>query len=125
MRIFPDGTRRPGVRQLQARPTRGRIWSYLATRNIQGADLHPVTGEIWTVEHGPRGGDRVNAPKASKNTPYSRSSPMARTTAARRSAKGSRKRRGWSSHLLFRSGDRAGRRVSIVAISSRAGRTAS
>ena len=29
-------------------------------RNIQGAALHPRTGELWTHEHGPQGGDEVN-----------------------------------------------------------------
>ena len=42
------------------------IWSY-GHRNIQGADLHPVTGRLWTIEHGPKGGDELNAPQAGKN----------------------------------------------------------
>jgi glucose/arabinose dehydrogenase len=29
--------------------------------------LHPVTGAIWTHEHGPRGGDEVAIPKAGDN----------------------------------------------------------
>ncbi|HVI32659.1 PQQ-dependent sugar dehydrogenase [Phenylobacterium sp.] len=29
-------------------------------RNVQAAALHPRTGELWEVEHGPRGGDEVN-----------------------------------------------------------------
>ncbi len=29
-------------------------------RNVQGMAMHPDTGEIWTHEHGPRGGDEVN-----------------------------------------------------------------
>jgi aldose sugar dehydrogenase len=36
-----------------------RIWS-LGHRNPQGAALHPETGELWTHEHGPQGGDEVN-----------------------------------------------------------------
>jgi len=35
------------------------IYSY-GHRNPQGMAKHPVTGEIWTHEHGPRGGDEVN-----------------------------------------------------------------
>lgn len=35
------------------------IYSY-GHRNPQGMDMHPETGEIWTHEHGPRGGDEVN-----------------------------------------------------------------
>jgi aldose sugar dehydrogenase len=42
------------------------IWSY-GHRNIQGAALHPETGELWTTEHGPRGGDELNLTRAGKN----------------------------------------------------------
>jgi glucose/arabinose dehydrogenase len=42
------------------------IWSY-GHRNIQGADLHPDTGALWIVEHGPRGGDELNIPQAGRN----------------------------------------------------------
>ena len=34
-------------------------WSY-GHRNVQGAALHPATGELWAHEHGPQGGDEVN-----------------------------------------------------------------
>jgi len=27
---------------------------------VQGAALHPVTGELWINEHGPQGGDEIN-----------------------------------------------------------------
>lgn len=37
------------------------VWS-LGHRNIQGAALHPGTGALWTVEHGPQGGDELNQP---------------------------------------------------------------
>lgn len=37
----------------------GEIYSY-GHRNPQGADLHPRTGELWTIEHGPAGGDELN-----------------------------------------------------------------
>ncbi len=42
------------------------VFSY-GHRNIQGAALHPVTGELWTHEHGPRGGDEVNITRAGLN----------------------------------------------------------
>ncbi len=42
------------------------IWSY-GVRNPQGMDAHPVTGEIWTNEHGPQGGDEINIARAGKN----------------------------------------------------------
>lgn len=44
----------------------GEIWSY-GHRNIQAADIHPETGELWTIEHGPQGGDELNKPEAGKN----------------------------------------------------------
>ncbi|WP_373506047.1 PQQ-dependent sugar dehydrogenase [Aestuariivirga sp.] len=42
------------------------IWS-VGHRNIQGATLHPDTGEYWTVEHGSRGGDELNRPQGGRN----------------------------------------------------------
>lgn len=39
----------------------------LGHRNVQGADLHPVTGELWGAEFGPRGGDEVNRIRAGLN----------------------------------------------------------
>ena len=35
------------------------IWSY-GHRNPQGLALHPATGELWSAEHGPKGGDELN-----------------------------------------------------------------
>lgn len=42
------------------------IYSY-GHRNPQGMAIHPLTGEIWTHEHGPRGGDEINIIKYGKN----------------------------------------------------------
>lgn len=42
------------------------IWSY-GHRNIQAAALDPATGALWTVEHGPAGGDELNRPQPGKN----------------------------------------------------------
>ncbi|MGM0672456.1 PQQ-dependent sugar dehydrogenase [Thioalkalivibrio sp.] len=42
------------------------IWSY-GHRNIQAAAVHPETGELWTIEHGPRGGDELNLTEAGEN----------------------------------------------------------
>ena len=39
--------------------TRPEIYSY-GHRNVQGIALHPVTGELWNAEFGPRGGDEIN-----------------------------------------------------------------
>ncbi|HMW50443.1 MAG TPA: PQQ-dependent sugar dehydrogenase, partial [Cellvibrionaceae bacterium] len=66
VRIKADGTipaDNPFVATTNARP---EIWSY-GHRNVQGAAIHPITGELWTMEHGPRGGDEVNRPQAGKN----------------------------------------------------------
>jgi glucose/arabinose dehydrogenase len=46
--------------------TKPEIWSY-GHRNVQGAALHPQTGELWTNEHGPKGGDELNRTLAGRN----------------------------------------------------------
>lgn len=66
VRINPDGSvpaDNPFVGRKGARP---EIWS-LGHRNAQGAALHPETGELWTVEHGARGGDELNRPERGRN----------------------------------------------------------
>jgi aldose sugar dehydrogenase len=66
VRINPDGSvprDNPFVGRAGARP---EIWSY-GHRNVQSAALHPQTGDLWTVEHGARGGDELNRPEAGKN----------------------------------------------------------
>ncbi len=35
------------------------IWSY-GNRNVQAAAIHPPSGMLWEIEHGPRGGDELN-----------------------------------------------------------------
>ena len=37
-------------------------------RNVQGLTVHPKTGDVWAMEHGPQGGDEVN--KLSKGANY-------------------------------------------------------
>ena len=39
----------------------------LGNRNMQGTALHPKTGELWTHEHGPQGGDEVNVMRSGLN----------------------------------------------------------
>jgi glucose/arabinose dehydrogenase len=66
VRIEADGAvpaDNPFVKREGARP---EIWSY-GHRNIQGAALHPDSGELWTTEHGPQGGDELNVPAAGAN----------------------------------------------------------
>jgi glucose/arabinose dehydrogenase len=43
----------------------GQVWSY-GHRNLQSAALD-AQNRLWTVEHGPRGGDELNLPAAGKN----------------------------------------------------------
>jgi len=45
---------------------KAEIWSY-GHRNPQGLAIHPVTGEIWEHEHGPKGGDELNIIKEAAN----------------------------------------------------------
>jgi glucose/arabinose dehydrogenase len=42
------------------------IWSY-GHRNPQGLAKHPVTGELYDAEHGPRGGDEINHARVGRN----------------------------------------------------------
>ncbi|MCB0365007.1 MAG: PQQ-dependent sugar dehydrogenase [Bdellovibrionaceae bacterium] len=42
------------------------IWTY-GHRNLQGIAIHPETNDIWTQEHGPRGGDEINKLKKGAN----------------------------------------------------------
>jgi len=39
----------------------------LGNRNMQGAALNPKTGELWTHEHGPQGGDEINVIRSGRN----------------------------------------------------------
>ncbi len=39
----------------------------LGFRDSQGLAIHPKTGALWTSEHGPRGGDEINAVHKGKN----------------------------------------------------------
>ncbi len=65
-RIHDDGripADNPFVKDAKAAPT---IWSY-GHRNPQGLAFHPATGELYDVEHGPRGGDELNLVKKGLN----------------------------------------------------------
>ena len=42
------------------------IWSY-GHRNPQGLAMHPTTGALYDIEHGPRGGDELNLVEKGKN----------------------------------------------------------
>ena len=66
IRLNEDGSvpkDNPFVNRADARPelfTKGN-------RNVQGAALHPKTGELWAHEHGPQGGDEINIIRAGRN----------------------------------------------------------
>jgi len=66
IRIAPDGSvpaDNPFVGRADARP---EIWS-TGHRNPQGLAINPTSGELWEIEHGPRGGDEVNIIGKGKN----------------------------------------------------------
>ncbi|MFN2400288.1 MAG: PQQ-dependent sugar dehydrogenase [Gemmatimonadaceae bacterium] len=66
MRINPDGAVPRDNPFIGRDGVQSEIWSY-GHRNAQAAALHPETGQLWTVEHGARGGDELNNPQAGKN----------------------------------------------------------
>jgi aldose sugar dehydrogenase len=66
IRITPDGAApsdNPFAGRDGAKP---EIWSF-GHRNEQGLALNPATGDLWEIEHGPRGGDEVNIIGKGKN----------------------------------------------------------
>jgi len=66
IRLNEDGSvpkDNPFVNRKDAKPEK---FSY-GNRNIQGAALNSKTGELWTHEHGPQGGDEVNIIRAGRN----------------------------------------------------------
>ena len=66
IRLHDDGrvpADNPFVSRAGARP---EIWSY-GHRNVQGIAIHPQTGEVWTNEHGPQGGDEINLLQPGRN----------------------------------------------------------
>ena len=66
IRIAPDGSApadNPFVGRADAKP---EIWSY-GHRNEQGLAINPASGDLWEIEHGPRGGDEVNIIGKGKN----------------------------------------------------------
>lgn len=66
IRINKDGSvpeDNPFVNNSKAKP---EIYTY-GNRNMQGIAMHPETGDVWTIEHGPQGGDELNLMKAGVN----------------------------------------------------------
>jgi glucose/arabinose dehydrogenase len=65
-RIKDDGTIPKDNPFYNDRNAKKAIYSY-GHRNPQGMFKHPVSGKIWTNEHGPRGGDEINIIEKGKN----------------------------------------------------------
>ncbi|MDO6441038.1 PQQ-dependent sugar dehydrogenase [Marinobacter sp. 2_MG-2023] len=65
-RVTINGEPAPGNPGLNNSAINSTLFTW-GNRNIQGMSVHPETGEIWTHEHGPRGGDEVNILKAGTN----------------------------------------------------------
>ena len=66
VRLTEDGRPAPDNPWVGEAGTRPEIFS-LGHRNVQGAALHPATGVLWAIEHGPQGGDELNVVKAGAN----------------------------------------------------------
>ena len=66
MRIKLDGSAPADNPFVGRAGAQASIWSY-GHRNVQGAALHPITGELWATEHGPQGGDELNRVQAGRN----------------------------------------------------------
>ena len=66
IRLNDDGSVPPDNPYIATDKALPEIFSY-GNRNMQGAALHPRTGELWTHEHGPQGGDEINVIRAGVN----------------------------------------------------------
>lgn len=66
VRLTTDGKPAAGNPFEGKQGARPEIFSY-GHRNVQGIAFHPVTGDLWETEFGPRGGDELNRVEAGKN----------------------------------------------------------
>ncbi|QNE40016.1 PQQ-dependent sugar dehydrogenase [Hymenobacter sp. NBH84] len=66
IRITKDGQPAPGNPVFAQAGALPELYS-IGHRNPQGLAIHPVTGEVWQSEHGPRGGDEINRLQAGAN----------------------------------------------------------
>jgi len=66
IRLYPDGAIPKDNPFAAVSEANKGIWS-IGHRNIQSAAINPATGKLWTVEHGPAGGDELNIPEAGKD----------------------------------------------------------
>ena len=66
LRITRDGKPAAGNPFLNDSKAFPEIYSY-GHRNVQGLAIHPVTGDLWETEMGPKGGDELNLIKPGTN----------------------------------------------------------
>jgi glucose/arabinose dehydrogenase len=59
IRLHDDGRVPVGNPYTERAGARPELWS-IGHRNPQGLAVHPVTGQLWSNEHGPLGGDEIN-----------------------------------------------------------------
>jgi aldose sugar dehydrogenase len=59
LRLNTDGSAAPGNPFAKTAGALPDIWTY-GHRNSQGVAYHPVTRELWSIEHGEAGGDELN-----------------------------------------------------------------
>ena len=66
IRINSDGTI-PADNPWLGRATVSRETFAHGFKDPEGAALHPTTGELWLVDHGPQGGDEINIVRAGRD----------------------------------------------------------
>lgn len=66
IRINPNGTI-PADNPWLGRATVARETFAHGFKDPEGAALHPTTGELWLVDHGPQGGDEINIVRAGRD----------------------------------------------------------
>lgn len=66
IRITTEGKPAQGNPFTNTSSTRAEIYTY-GHRNVQGLAFHPVTGDLWENEFGPKGGDELNLIQPGKN----------------------------------------------------------
>ncbi len=66
LRITTEGKPAGGNPFVKTAGALPEIYTY-GHRNVQGLAFHPVTGDLWETEFGPRGGDELNRIVAGKN----------------------------------------------------------
>jgi aldose sugar dehydrogenase len=66
IRVGAGGAAPPDNPFVGSKDAKPEIWSY-GHRNIQAAAIHPLTGKLWVVDQGAKGGDTINVPEKGKN----------------------------------------------------------